>query len=107
MAQLPDVFCWIKLIDDVNGKVLTDAATIGSPGKVVVRYVVANDSNKTAGPLTGVGSLYRDGVKVQPGGSPMLFLHNKSPYNRIRFGRKNSLSLSRPADLLSYFLVKK
>jgi hypothetical protein len=56
MAQLPDVFCWIKLIDDVNGKVLTDAATIGSPGKVVVRYVVANDSNKTAGPLTGVGS---------------------------------------------------
>jgi hypothetical protein len=36
----------------------------------VVRYVVANDSHAPAGPFTVVGTLYRNGVKVRPGGQP-------------------------------------
>lgn len=70
MAQLPDVYCWIKVIDDATGKTLADGGEIFSPGKAIIRYVVANDSNKPAGPLTVVGTLYRNGVKVMPGGQP-------------------------------------
>lgn len=69
MAQLPDVFCWIKVIDGATGKVVPNGKDL-PPGTATVRYVVANDSNKVAGPLTIVGSLYRDGVKVTPAGQP-------------------------------------
>jgi hypothetical protein len=64
MAQLPDVFCWIKVINTSDGKVVPNGGYIGYPGQATVRYVVANDSNKTAGPLTIWGSLYRNNVKV-------------------------------------------
>lgn len=70
MAQMPDVSCWIKVIEDSTGKVLPEGGEILPPGKAIVRYVVANDSNKPAGPLTVVGSLYRNGVKVKPNGQP-------------------------------------
>jgi hypothetical protein len=72
MAQLPDVFCWIKVIDDATGKVVPNGKDLGAPGKAIVRYVVANDSNQVAGPLTIVGSLYRDGVKVAPSGQSQV-----------------------------------
>jgi hypothetical protein len=68
MQQLSDVYCWIKVVDN-NGKVVPQGAWI-STRQATVRYVVANDSHLPAGPLTVVGSLYRDGVKVQPGGQP-------------------------------------
>ncbi len=68
--QLPDAFAWIKAIAEANGKVLADGAEVGSPAKVTVRYSIANDSHKATGTITVVGTLYRDGVKVKPGGQP-------------------------------------
>ena len=70
MAQLPDVYCWIKVIDDATGKVLSDGGEIFPGRKAIVRYVVTNDSNKQIGPLTVVGTLYRNGVKITPNGQP-------------------------------------
>ena len=70
MAQLPDVYCWIKAIDDSNGKVLPEGGETHWPRKTIVRYVVANDSNEPIGPMIVVGSLFRNGVRVQPGGQP-------------------------------------
>jgi hypothetical protein len=64
MAQLPDVFCWIKVINTSDGKVVANGGSLGLPGQATVRYVVANDSNKPAGPLTIWGSLYRNNVKI-------------------------------------------
>jgi hypothetical protein len=68
MAQLPDVQCWVKAVLDSNGKVIPNGDTVAAPAKVVVRYVVANDSHKAAGPLTVVGTLRRNGVQVTPPG---------------------------------------
>jgi hypothetical protein len=70
MPTFPDVYCWIKLIDKNTGKVVEDGHTFWGGADVVLRYVVANDSHKTAGPLTVVGTLRKNGVKVQPGGKP-------------------------------------
>ncbi|XXX78719.1 hypothetical protein WMF30_08075 [Sorangium sp. So ce134] len=70
MAQLADVYCWIKVIEEQSGKVVPSGAQVEIPRKAIVRYVVANDSNKPAGPLTIVGALRRDGVVVQPNGQP-------------------------------------
>jgi len=89
MAQLPDVSCWIKVIDDSTGKVVPDGAgieyTTGAPPKVIVRYVVANDGDQPVGPLTVVGALFRDGVRVQPGGQP-----NVVPAQQITIQPKQS-----------------
>lgn len=68
MTQLTDVNCSIKIINDLTGKVVPDGEDIPAPGKAIVRYVVANDSHKPAGPLFVVGALHRNGVKIQPGG---------------------------------------
>ena len=59
----PDVVCWIKVINSKTGEAVPDGGWVGPPGNAVVRYVVANDSNVAAGPLTVVGSLYKDGIK--------------------------------------------
>ena len=64
MVQLPDVFCWIKVIDSSTGKIVADNGTIGPPGNGMVRYVVANDSDKPAGPLTIWGRLFKDNVAL-------------------------------------------
>jgi hypothetical protein len=67
---LPDINCWIKAIEQVNGKNLADDAGVAGPVSVTVRYSVANDSHKPAGPLTVVGSLFRNNVRVKPGRQP-------------------------------------
>ena len=72
MTQLPDVSTSIKVIDDDSGKRVLDGGEIFA-GFATVRYVVVNDSNKTAGPLTVVGSLFRDGVRLQPNGKAKVF----------------------------------
>ena len=69
MTQLPDVSATIKVIETADGTRTPDGGAIFS-GNAIVRYVVVNDSNKAAGPLTVVGSLYKDGVRVQPNGQP-------------------------------------
>ena len=64
MAPLPDVYCWIKLIGQSSGKVIPSGSTVGlnpGPDSVIVRYVVANDSNKPTGNITVVGSLKKNG----------------------------------------------
>lgn len=68
MTQLPDVHGWIKVIDDKSGKAQPDGKVFLNHQEVTVRYSLANDSHQIAGPLTVVGALYRDGVKVQPNG---------------------------------------
>jgi hypothetical protein len=68
--QLPDINCWIKAIDQGNGKNLADGADVAGPVSVTVRYSVTNDSHKPAGPLTVVGSLFRNNVQLTPGGQP-------------------------------------
>lgn len=70
MVHLPDVYCWIKLIEQPSGTAQPDGVVIEAPRTVTVRYSVANDSHKPAGPLYVVGTLRRDGVKVTPNGRP-------------------------------------
>src|SRR4051812_17795898 len=62
MTQLPDVCCMISVINNADGKRLSDGSAIFGDGSATVRYLVVNDSNKPAGPFTVVGSLSRDGV---------------------------------------------
>jgi hypothetical protein len=69
MADLPDVHCWVKVLDATD-KVVPDGGSIVPQWNAVVRYIVANDSNKPPGPLTVVGSLFSNGLRVQPGGQP-------------------------------------
>jgi hypothetical protein len=69
MTQLPDVSCTIKVLENADGARTPDGGAIFS-GYATVRYVIVNDSNKTAGPITIVGSLFKDGVRVQPNGQP-------------------------------------
>jgi hypothetical protein len=68
MADLPDINCWVKVLYTESDKVVPEAGTVWAPGKALVRYAVANDSNKTTGPLTVVGALFRNGVRVKPAG---------------------------------------
>lgn len=68
MVQLADAHAWVKAITVDSGKVISDGAQIWPPTKILVRYTVANDSHVVAGPLTVVGSLTRNGVKVTPNG---------------------------------------
>jgi hypothetical protein len=70
MAEFPDVYCWIKLIDKASGKAYPSGTQFSGKADVIVRYVVANDSHKPAGPFYVVGALRKNGVKIQPGGQP-------------------------------------
>jgi len=70
MPLLPDVQCWIKVVDGSTGRAVPNGKDLGVPGNAVVRYVVANDGDRPAGPLWIVGSLYRDGVRIRPDGRP-------------------------------------
>ena len=54
MTQLPDVSCTVKVIENADGTRTPDGGAIFS-GNATVRYVVVNDSNNVAGPLTVVG----------------------------------------------------
>jgi hypothetical protein len=72
MTQLPDLHCWIKVVDNATGTKLPEAAQLEAPHAVTVRYSFANDSHKAAGPLTVVGALRRDDVPVKPGGKPVV-----------------------------------
>jgi hypothetical protein len=55
---LADIYCWIKTIAQDTGKCLPDGYVFLVPqnvaAKVIVRYSVANDSHKPAGPLVMV-----------------------------------------------------
>ena len=66
MEQLPDVQCWIKLIEQPTGQAIPSGTQVKGlvGGSVTVRYVVANDSNKATGNFTIVGALKRDGEKL-------------------------------------------
>jgi hypothetical protein len=73
MSQLPDVSCLIKVIANSDGKTLPDGGAIfGQLDQATLRYVVVNHSDKPAGPLFVVGSLFRNGVRVQPNGQPNI-----------------------------------
>jgi hypothetical protein len=43
---------------------VSNGGSIAPPGQALIRYVVANDSGKTAGPMTIWGRLYKDNVEV-------------------------------------------
>ncbi|HYG82254.1 MAG TPA: hypothetical protein VD861_17770 [Pyrinomonadaceae bacterium] len=62
MAQLPDVQCWIKLIEQPTGKVVPSGTEVkpSSDGSITIRYVVANDSNKATGNFMVIGTLRRN-----------------------------------------------
>ena len=66
MAQLPDVYCWIKLIDQPTGKVIPNGMVVDpSPtGSITIRYVVANDSNKPTGNFAILETLKKDGKNL-------------------------------------------
>jgi hypothetical protein len=68
MSLLPDVQCWIKVIDGSTGRAVANGKDLGVPGSAIVRFVVANDGDRPAGPMWIVGNLYRDGVRVRPAG---------------------------------------
>jgi hypothetical protein len=68
--QLPDAFAWIKAINESGGKALPDGDQVQAPAKVTVRYSIANDSHKATGAIYVVGALFRNGVRVKPGGQP-------------------------------------
>jgi hypothetical protein len=65
MPPLPDVQCWIKVIDGVTGRAVANGKDLGVPGTAIVRFVVANDGDRPAGPMWIVGALYRDGVRLR------------------------------------------
>ncbi|MGH3940942.1 MAG: hypothetical protein ACRDTG_20350 [Pseudonocardiaceae bacterium] len=68
MAQLPDVHGWIKIIESRVGKVRPSGTVFDGQQGVILRYSFANDSHQITGPLTVVGTLFRDDVRVQPPG---------------------------------------
>ncbi len=70
MTELPNILCAIKIINHSNGKTIPDGGVLAIPAKATVRYIIANDGDKPAGPFVIVGALYRNDVKVQPGGQP-------------------------------------
>jgi len=70
MADFPDVYCWIKLVNKSTGKAEPSGQQFSNSADVIVRYVVANDSHKSAGPLWAVGTLRKNGVVVKPPGKP-------------------------------------
>ena len=74
MTALPDIFCYVKALDQTNGKAIPDGGLATNDASVVVRYVMANDSDLPMGPFTVTGSLWQDGVKINPNPIPALHL---------------------------------
>ena len=72
MADFPDVYSWIKLVNRTTGKAVPSGTSFYNSTDVVVRYAVANDSHKPAGPLTVVGHLWKNGVDIQLSGKPVV-----------------------------------
>jgi len=72
MADFPDVYCWIKLVEKSTGKAVPTGTQFWGSADVIVRYVVANDSHEAAGPFWVVGSLFKNGVEVRPAGKPVV-----------------------------------
>lgn len=70
MPELPDVHCWIKLVDASTGKPIVNGAEVNPPAKVAIRYYVANEGDQPVGPLWVVGALSRNGQRVKPSGQP-------------------------------------
>jgi hypothetical protein len=68
MTSRPDFHSYVKVISEDTGAVIPDGGSVTAPAKVIVRYVVVNDSHKTAGPWLVVGGLKHDGVTVNPQG---------------------------------------
>jgi hypothetical protein len=67
MADFPDLYCWIKLIDKSTGKLYPEGWFVNSDA-VIVRYVVANDSHQSAESLWVIGTLSKNGSLVRPPG---------------------------------------
>ena len=68
MAQFPDVYCWVKLIEQPTGKVVPAGTKFIDPvagnGSITIRYVVANDSNQATGDIMISGILKKDGLPL-------------------------------------------
>jgi hypothetical protein len=58
MADLPDVHCWVKVLDATD-KVVPDGGSIVPQWNAVVRYIVANDSNKPSMKASALSSKKR------------------------------------------------
>ena len=74
MPEFPDTSAWIKLIDQSNGKAIPSGSILVHPSNVTIRYVVANDSNKSVGEIAVMGVLYKDDVKVVPSPLPITWI---------------------------------
>jgi hypothetical protein len=68
MTSRPDFHSYVKVILDDTGAVIPDGGSVTVPAKVIVRYVVVNDSHKTAGPWLVTGGLKHNGITVNPTG---------------------------------------
>ena len=93
MAQLPDVYCWIKLIDQPTGKVIPNGAVVDtSPtGSITIRYVVANDSNKPTGNFAILETLKKDGKNLPlPVPSTVIELQPKGLWKHEHTVNKNA-----------------
>lgn len=80
MAQLSDVYSYIKLIVPATGRVILNGSSVDprSYPSVVVRYVVVNDSNTPTGDFIVTCALKKDGVKLEnPVSSAKLTLQPK------------------------------
>lgn len=80
MAQLSDVYSYIKLIVPATGRVILNGSSVDprSYSSVVVRYVVVNDSNTPTGDFFLTCGLKKDGVKLEnPVSSAKLKLQPK------------------------------
>lgn len=69
MPEFPDIHAWIKLIDQDNGRVVPSGSQ-PHPSTVTICYVVANNSNQSAGEIAVMGILYKDNVKLIPSPLP-------------------------------------
>jgi hypothetical protein len=74
MPEFPDTYAWIKLIDKSKGKALSSGSTLSHPSNIIIRYVVANDSNQPVGEIAVMGVLYKDNVKVMPSPLPITWI---------------------------------
>lgn len=80
MAQLSDVYSYIKLIVPATGRVISNGSSVDprSHPSVVIRYVVVNDSNTPTGDFFLTCGLKKDGVKLEnPVSSAKLKLQPK------------------------------
>ncbi|HZD33895.1 MAG TPA: hypothetical protein VE130_01715 [Nitrososphaeraceae archaeon] len=95
MPEFPDIHAWIKLIDQHNGRVVPSSSQLSHPSTVTIRYVVANDSNQSAGEIAVIGILYKNNVKVIPSPLPLTWIKLqasqlwKHEYTVISTGEEN------------------